>query len=75
MKTRELPALAERPETGPMKFGSDWTGVFIRGDNAMYFAHAIKIALQFGVQPANLSGDTEGTLSELFQLLKSCSEG
>jgi hypothetical protein len=23
-----------RPETGPMKFGDDWTGVFIRGDNA-----------------------------------------
>jgi hypothetical protein len=23
-----------RPETGPMKFGDDWTGVFIRGDDA-----------------------------------------
>lgn len=23
-----------RPETGPMRFGDDWTGVFIRGDNA-----------------------------------------
>lgn len=24
-----------RPETGPMQFGNDWPGVFIRGDNAM----------------------------------------
>lgn len=23
-----------RPETGPMRFGDDWPGVFIRGDNA-----------------------------------------
>jgi hypothetical protein len=24
-----------RAETGPMKFGDDWTGVFIRGDTAL----------------------------------------
>src|SRR5574343_820936 len=23
-----------RPETGPMQFGDDWPGVFVRGDNA-----------------------------------------
>ncbi len=28
-----------RPETGPMQFGDDWPGVFIRGDNAA--AHAM----------------------------------
>ena len=27
-----------RPETGTMKFGDDWTGIFIRGDNAFHFA-------------------------------------
>lgn len=27
-----------RPETGPMKFGDDWRGIFIRGDNAGYYA-------------------------------------
>jgi hypothetical protein len=27
----------ERPETGPMKFGDDWRGLFIRGDNAFYY--------------------------------------
>lgn len=25
-----------RPETGPMQFGDDWPGVFVRGDNASY---------------------------------------
>jgi len=26
-----------RPETGPMQFGDDWPGVFVRGDDAKYF--------------------------------------
>lgn len=26
-----------RAETGPMKFGDDWTGLFIRGDHAMSY--------------------------------------
>jgi hypothetical protein len=30
-----------RPETGPMTFGDDWTGVFIRGDNACFYSHAL----------------------------------
>src|SRR5215471_16043620 len=32
-----------RAETGPMSFGDDWPGVFIRGDNAMM--HAMKLRL------------------------------
>lgn len=27
-----------RLETGPVQFGNDWPGVFIRGDDAIYFA-------------------------------------
>jgi hypothetical protein len=26
-----------RPETGGMRFGDDWRGIFIRGDNAFYY--------------------------------------
>ena len=26
-----------RAETGPMKFGDDWPGIFIRGKHAFYF--------------------------------------
>lgn len=32
----------ERPETGPMQFGDDWPGVFIRGDNALHFAMELR---------------------------------
>jgi hypothetical protein len=31
---RQLPAAPERVETGPVQFGDDWPGVFIRGDHA-----------------------------------------
>lgn len=27
--------MRNRPETGPMQFGDDWRGFFIRGDSAM----------------------------------------
>lgn len=27
-----------RPETGPMQFEDDWTGIFIRGDDPFAFA-------------------------------------
>lgn len=30
-----------RPETGLMRFGEDWTGVFIRGDAAKFYAVAL----------------------------------
>jgi hypothetical protein len=36
----------KRPETGPMKFGDDWTGVFIRGDDALNYALALKGLLE-----------------------------
>lgn len=36
----------ERPETGAMRFGDDWTGVFLRGDSACWYAHLLGMALQ-----------------------------
>lgn len=35
-----------RQETGPMKFGDDWTGLFIRGDNAMYYGVCLEDVLE-----------------------------
>lgn len=35
---RKLPAQAQRVETGPVQFGEDWPGVFIRGDGAAWYA-------------------------------------
>lgn len=35
-----------RPETGPMRFGNDWSGLFIRGDNAAAYAMALESLLR-----------------------------
>jgi hypothetical protein len=39
---------SKRAETGPMLFGKDWCGVFIRGDNAAYYSLIIKQVLDSG---------------------------
>lgn len=31
-----------RAETGVMRFGKDWPGVFIRGDNAFHFSETLR---------------------------------
>lgn len=41
MTVRVLPAAEPRVETGPVRFGDDWTGVFIRGDNAFAWILAL----------------------------------
>jgi len=40
------PKATIRPESGPMVFPDDWQGIFIRGDNALYYAHGISQVLQ-----------------------------
>ena len=37
--------MSNRAESGPMQFGDDWCGVFIRGDNAMYYSMILKSLL------------------------------
>jgi hypothetical protein len=67
----EVPELesGHRPETGPMQFGPDWPGLFIRGDNAMgyamYVAHAIQLL------PAD-SWPAKSGLQSLLSDLRSC---
>jgi hypothetical protein len=34
-----------RAETGNIRFGDDWNGVFIRGDNAMYYGIQLQCVL------------------------------
>jgi hypothetical protein len=38
---RQLPEQEGRVETGPVQFGDDYPGVFIRGDAAIAFAAAL----------------------------------
>ena len=36
----------ERVETGTLKFEDDWTGVFIRGDDAFSWSRALELVLK-----------------------------
>lgn len=45
---RELPAQEPRVESGTIQFGTDWPGVFIRGDSAAWAAMLLKTLLESG---------------------------
>jgi len=62
----------ERPETGAMKFGNDYAGVFLRGDTALHASHCIQEYLTHG----SLAGPiTKAYINQLAALLGSCAEG
>ena len=45
MQILKLPGVADRVETGPVQFGDDWPGTFIRGDNAGHYAMYLQLFL------------------------------
>ena len=59
--------LSERIETGPVQFGDDWPGVFIRGDNALYLCMMLKSHLAGSKDFAS-----ELAMKNLANLLESC---
>lgn len=61
--------MSERAETGPMQFGDDWPGVFIRGDNAGYFAMSLRLALSRAEVRAALTCAEEMALEGLMATL------
>jgi len=47
MKTRKIQVnVGRRVETGPVKIGDDWPGVFIRSDNAVNYAMCLEAVLR-----------------------------
>lgn len=65
-----------RVETGPTQFNKDWPGVFIRGDNAMYYSMILE---EYLIQHSNpkdqeVSYIRLNELKELIKLLNSCIE-
>ena len=48
---RQMPATAERVESGSLQFGDDWPGVFLRGDDAGYYALQLEVALASVTDP------------------------
>jgi hypothetical protein len=70
---RKFPATPVRVETGPIRFGDDWPGVFIRGDNALAFANVLEQVLRLHVPEANWTA--RSMLGGLLSDLRSCSVG
>ncbi len=60
-----------RVETGPLRFGSDWTGIFIRGDNAVAMAADLEVLNDILGQ----NNFYQMKLREMITLLTSCVEG
>lgn len=44
--TQKIPYEGERVETGPVQFGDDWPGVFIRGDHCLWYANMLYCAVR-----------------------------
>lgn len=66
-----------RVETGPIKFGDDWTGVFIRGDRAFGIVQILEI-IKRGIEEGELASSQMkiaiASLHALVQLLKASDE-
>jgi hypothetical protein len=60
-----------RVETGPVQFGADWPGLFIRGDNAIGLALQIALAQRAGFLPSEGAGAK--LLARVAEHLNSCS--
>lgn len=70
-KCRVFEAVSPRAETGVIKFGDDWAGIWIRGDNAFGYARMIEDAL---TRSPEIEGLDRAWLEELQQLLDSSNE-
>lgn len=46
--------MTDKPKTGAMRFGDDWTGIFLRGDHAHVYALAIQKILETSEQDLDI---------------------
>ena len=68
---RHLPAQDPPVETGPIRFGDDTTGVFIRADNALAFSIAVRSLLQDKQMESVCSVVWRAQMENLWRLLES----
>lgn len=64
---RTLPAAEQRVESGPIRFGDDWPGVFIRGDDAAMYALHLYHFIRSRKHDAITLGIVQGLLDALRQ--------
>ena len=60
-----------RIETGPIQFGDDWPGVFIRGDNAMHYGFSLQTFLDSN-RSTQMGWVEKAILESLVKILMSC---
>jgi len=68
MEIRKLMKAEPRIETGVTQFGSDWPGVFLRGDNAFMLANKLRNIIRD--HSIDIHNDPE--LKSIIDLLESC---
>lgn len=58
MKLRKLPTPSDgkRVENGPVQFGDDWPGIFLRGDHALFLAGNLHALSEF-LKTLDLEGE------------------
>lgn len=73
---RKFPAQEPRVESGPIQFGDDWPGVWIRGDNALAMAGMLQLALQHLPASAEVNAWIgRSAIEGLIKSLRECSVG
>lgn len=72
-KTRTLPSLDVRMETGNLKFENDWTGLFIRGDEAFALSMDLESILN-KLDDTNLNIYEKSSLKYIINLMKNTNE-
>jgi hypothetical protein len=72
MPIQQLPPTAHLVETGPVQFGDDYAGLFIRGAETALYLHALRVAIPY-LRCAKYRVEAE-TLDVLCQRISACCE-
>jgi hypothetical protein len=67
-----LEGLPVRMESGPLQFGDDWPGVFLRGDHALHYAFTLKQYLSRHCPPPRDNYFEHQVLIGLIDTLEEC---
>lgn len=70
---RKTMVLPQKAKTGPMRFGRDWRGLFIRGKDARKFELAVRTLLMDPKRVAD-DGEVRETIQQLLGLLQHTDE-
>lgn len=66
---------SQRPETGPMRFGEDWPGTFIRGDESFHYRLQLEAALEYAAMGTAPDEMVLTAIRNLLALLTSSESG